>query len=643
MSKKLLCLFLCLVMFVFPILTSCGQEETEVESADAAEATRKPMTLSLWLPTDKSTSKTAVNQVESALNVLLAGKYETNIELNLVSEDEYEEKIDAQIKKVQKTREDAEKAARKAHLQLIKDVKDCLLPSERKSTVTDTGKKESNEAYTIIDEHGQKVTVYPEVADDQLDIFLVKGYDKYLDYIENELIVSIDEEMSSVGGSLYNYIYPTFFDLARVEGSLYCVPNNHALDDYEYLLVNKELADYYSYSGDELTDIIKCEDFIMDVYNRLNAADKSDEEKAILENVTPLLGTCEAPNMIYFGAPNESKEDHTAWSYDKFSIIATSIGPGVTFNSVDTKFMLASDAGVGDVTYGKLYALMRRFQSVDGIVGDGIIDEGEKFAVGVIEGGADLQAEYGEDYYMNIHAVPLADTDDVFGSEDEDGAVFCVSSFTKDAARAVEVITFLNTNEEFRTILQYGIKEVHWTTKKDANGEEVLKVLSNDYTMDLVNTGNMYLTYPGADMPKSYWEYAKQQNRESSCNPFIGFTFDSWYDSKTPDSISQSNLIMLQKKSAEYLTMIEQAQYDINSTENDSVDRVIYNIRRGFNSAIKDQVTIADRKQNITVGCLYDFAFSPMDKLKEEYLEGDKPKINDTIVGAYDMYAMTKN
>jgi len=53
--------------------------------------------------------------------------------------------------------------------------------------------------------------------------------------------------------------------------------------------------------------------------------------------------------------------------------------------------------------------------------------------------------------------------------------------------------------------------------------------------------------------------------------------------------------------------------------------------------------TIADRKQNITVGCLYDFAFSPMDKLKEEYLEGDKPKINDTIVGAYDMYTMTKN
>ena len=241
---------------------------------------------------------------------------------------------------------------------------------------------------------------------------------------------------------------------------------------------------------------------------------------------------------------------------------------------------------------------------------------------------------------MNIHAVPLADVDDVFGSEDEEGAVFCVSSFTKDAARAVEVITFLNTNEEFRTILQYGIKDVHWNTKKDADGNEVLKVLSNEYSMDLINTGNVYLTYPGADMSKTFWEYAKQQNRESSCNPFIGFTFDSWYDNKNPDSISQSNLVMFQKKSAEYLEMLESAAYDINNDDNEVIAKAI---RREFNSAIKDYVTIGGRKQNITYGCLYDFAFSPMDKLKEEYLEGDKPKINDTIIGAYDMFAMSKN
>ena len=114
MSKKLLCLFLCLLMFAVPILTACGSEEEEVEVADAAEETRKPMTLSLWLPTREGTSDESVKQVEAALNSLLAAKYDTNIELNLVAEDEYEEKLDAHIKNIEKTRETAQKAADKA-------------------------------------------------------------------------------------------------------------------------------------------------------------------------------------------------------------------------------------------------------------------------------------------------------------------------------------------------------------------------------------------------------------------------------------------------------------------------------------------------------------------------------------------------
>lgn len=630
MSKKLLCLFLCLLMFAAPILTACGSEEDAVESADAAEETRKPMTLSLWLPTREGTSKESIEQVEAALNSILASKYDTNIELNLVAEDEYEEKLEAQIKKVKKTRDDAEKAAQKAHRQLIEDVKNCLLPSERKSSVVDTSKKPENEAYTKIDEYGQTVTVYPEVADDQLDIFLVKGYDKYVNYIEEKLIVSIDDAMSTVGASMYNYIYPTFFDLAKYDGSLYCVPNNHALDDYEYLLVNKDLAEYYNYSGDELTDIIKCESFIKDVYARINADTKDAEETALLENVTPLLGTCEAPNMIYIGAPNADKSSHKAWSYDNWSVVATSIGPGVSYNSKDIKLSLVTEAGTADVNYGNVYGLMRRLQSVDGMVGDGKIDDGEKFAVGIVEGGADLQTQFADDYYMNIHAVPLADTDDVFGSEDEEGAVFCVSSYTKDAARAVEVITMINTNEEFRTILQYGLKDVHWNTKK-VGDEEVLNVLRDDYSMNLIDTGNVYLTYPGAGVPKSFWEYSKKQNLESSCNPFIGFTFDSWYDPKTPDEVSQKNLVNLQKKSAEFLKYIEEATYDIETKENDSVDGVIGKIKSDYFNGVKHP----------DVAALYEFAFTAFEKVDVvKYIESGK--LNDTIVTVFDMYAMSK-
>ncbi|MBR3423438.1 MAG: hypothetical protein IKG80_02990, partial [Clostridia bacterium] len=159
---------------------------------------------------------------------------------------------------------------------------------------------------------------------------------------------------------------------------------------------------------------------------------------------------------------------------------------------------------------------MKQLESL-GYVGDGTVREGEKFAVGVVKGDYTLIDKYKDEYYIKIHAVPYADEDDIFAS------MFAVSPYTKSVSRSMEIITYLNTNETFRTILQYGVQGVHWDI--DPNDPDVIVKRSDDYKMNIVDTGNIFMTYPDYGVPMSYWDAAKQQNLDSATSPYVGFEF----------------------------------------------------------------------------------------------------------------------
>ena len=146
MSKKLLSLILCLAMLVLPVLTACGNKDKNKEEdvADAAtDIVRNPMTLSLWLPTSEETTAESIKQVEAALNILLAAKYNTKIELNAISEDKYEDQIADKITKIDDEIKAAEAAAEAERLQRLEYAKDCVLPSERKPVKDDNKKPET--------------------------------------------------------------------------------------------------------------------------------------------------------------------------------------------------------------------------------------------------------------------------------------------------------------------------------------------------------------------------------------------------------------------------------------------------------------------------------------------------------------------
>ena len=486
MNKKLTTLLLAM-MLALGSFTGCSSKATEEDveaTADTEEAARISMTLSLWLPTSKNTTEEAIELAEAQINRLTQAKFDTAIELKAIPEADYQKTIDGELDRIAAAILAEEEEAERKRKEL-KELKAQGIEVETEPE-TEEGETEPVEEETIVNELGISVIKYPEVGANQLDIFLVQGYDNYLRYIENEQIQQLDGELSGTSKILKTYIYPTYLNLANVSGT-YAIPNNHPVGEYEYLLVNKELVEQYDYNPKDLTTLVKCTDFIKDIASQN------------LEGVTPLLGEVGYKNIVFWG------EDPS-----EFSLISSLLSNSSAYNvKALPKSTFTQNA------YVNTLGMMKELGEL-GYIGDGKVDEGEKFAVGVVAGDGSVAAQYEDEYYVNIHTKPMMTEDDVYGS------MFAVSSYSKSLSRSMEIITYLNTSSDIRTILQYGAQGVHWDYE-DEDTKETINILSDDYQMDIVNTGNVYMTYPGEGLPMSHWDYAKQQNLDSTSDPFMKF------------------------------------------------------------------------------------------------------------------------
>lgn len=523
MNKKLTSLLLAALLTAGSLVgCSSKAEEEDVATADTEQSVRVSMTLTLALPTKSGTTDEAAQKVEAAINRLTQAKFDTAIDLRLIPENEYQAYIDDTLSSINTKILEEESAAesRRKEIKALKaqgvDVSGMDTGDDEETTETVETEEE-----TIVNDLGISIKQYPEVGDTQFDIFLVQGYDNYNNYIENEYIQQLDSELSGNSKLLKTYIYPTFLELANVSGT-YAIPNNHPVGQYQYLLVNKELVDTYDYDPDELTTLLKCTDFIKDIGNQH------------LDGVVPLLGEVEPANMTYWGT------DQSQWS-----ILASQIT-----NTMSYKLKLVPKSVFSINVFVNTIGAMKELSEL-GYIGDGTIKDGEKFAVGVVAGDASIVEQYGDEYYTYIYSKPMMTEEDAYGN------MLAVSTYSKNLSRAMEIITYINTSTDIRTILQYGIEGENWEYENQ-DTQDTIRILNNDYQMDLVTTGNVYMTYPGEGMSMDYWDYGKQQNIDSISSPYI--KFKGYINDNNKDLIKQ--LDDLSKEYKAKLDALTYAEFD---------------------------------------------------------------------------------
>lgn len=489
MKKKLLCMFLCIIMMLSFVLTSCSLNSGDVETVEGEEdlteeADRTPVTLKFWLPASAAISEETVEAVEAALNAYLKSTFTTAVELAIYEEGKYEEEVYSVIDAIEAK---AEAEAEAKRIQREKE-REARRRGETLATTTVDTETVTTDVETVKNEWGINELKYPATSEDQFDIFLITDYDMYLDLADRDALSELDTSLSGSSKVLKSYINRVFLTAAKFNGTTYAIPNNHGLGEGKWLLLNKELVEKYSYDADTIaaacysTTIAGAEEFIRDI--------QKYEDTSV---ITPLLSWVEPAGMYY-------------WSVDgQWSALASLV------KSSDDYFTAGSITSVfKNSTYKANFKLMKGFEE------DGLIAEDpancDLFAVGVVDGTeGSVTAAYGEEYYVYPYQAPMISQEDLFAG------AFAVSSYTENLDRAMEIITALNTVTELRDILQYGAPGVHFEYNENS---EVVR-LNEDYTMNPLHTGNTFVMSLEEGSDPETWENQKSANLTAKFTPYV--------------------------------------------------------------------------------------------------------------------------
>ncbi len=464
MSKKLLCLLLCLVSVLTLSFTGCGEEDDSELNQEASA--RPAVSINMMLISDKEISAETEALVEEAFNELTQSKFTTKVDFIFLTEDEYFNVLD-------------QKLADAAEYKDNEALTDIVLPG---LTVEETGEVEETTAETVVNELGQRLLRYPDIEEHQIDIVFLAGKDLLVKYATEGKLKSLDTNLNATSKILRDYIYPSFLDQVVYEKNTYAIPNNHLIGEYTYLLVNKELAEKYYIDVTKISSFVDCEDLITEI------GTNETEIPAVLEYADPT-------NMHYWLGDND------------VAILASEVPVNATAGTM-TKMRSAFEISA----FTKHMLLMQRCEDNGWFAADPA--NTEKFGVAIMKGGYELSEKYSDDYEVIVLSYPTLSDETVYES------MFAVTSYTANFERAMEIITFINTDESAKNILQYGVEDIHY----EFDDEDNFVLLNDDYAMNNLYTGNSFLAYTTEDMLE--WDRAKAANRESVVSPYIGLSSD---------------------------------------------------------------------------------------------------------------------
>jgi len=503
MKKRLCCLLLCLVMVLGVVLTGCSKKSDEEAKDEITEtASQAAMTLSMWVVCEEEVSADNAAAVSAALNAITNSKFKTKLVVNFLTEDEYREKLDDAIVKF-------------AALQ------ESLQPDEEETEAEDGEETTAEKTEEVTDatetnDLGMTVIKYPELLANQVDIIYIAGEDMYLDFVGKGWLANLNTELDVSSKKLYEYVSGTLLSAARVGDNTYAIPNNHTIGEYKYMLLNKELMQEYNMHAwwdEELIDGL----YNKNLYSFLDAVSKNNKD------VIPIDSTYEECLKLLAHYWSIDSTDYST-QLDQFSVFGYHYDNMADLNRGSV--ILGFDSLFENEEFANGFLKLNEFRMKEyfGIEGDVRTKVAVKFATG--DSTILTKGEYIDDdgtaYYPVVVGYPTATSEDIYGH------MFGVCSYSVSVSRSMQVVTYLNTNPEFRNILQYGVEDMHYSLVEDEDGNVSVKRKSDPdfrYMMDIYATGNTFIAYPDPayNMSPDIWETGKIQNRASLVDPLLGF------------------------------------------------------------------------------------------------------------------------
>ncbi len=273
--------------------------------------------------------KKAQDAVQKAFSSITKSKFKTNVILKFCTEEEYYEKLEEAVEKTQSAiqlKEAYEKALKtyrnaqkKTEEGKNKDNKTLTIefhalpenaiyshlnpydPANNIATDDEDAEDAAPESDVLVDEDGDgvKEILYPEASADQVDIFyigsltdgsgkVISGYDKYMQYYNDEWLASLDEELDASSKKLKSYISSSLLEGVEIDTVTYAIPNNVAIGEYTYMFIDKDLFDKYYHKIDSVQDVTDLSLFFSDVVFENTGKDAESDDY-----IVPLAATFE--------------------------------------------------------------------------------------------------------------------------------------------------------------------------------------------------------------------------------------------------------------------------------------------------------------------------------------------------------------
>ncbi len=487
MKTRLICLFLCVVMMLSVVLTSCAERDKEtIKDNITTTASESAMTLTMWVVVEEALTSEVASAVSAELNSISKAKFKTQLDVKFLTQDQYQAVLSETITKYESTPVSTETTAR---------------------TTKGTGEEAAVTDETRVNDYGFVEIVYPPAVENQVDIIYIAGKDMFDTYVGNGWLAPLDSELNGSSKKIKEYVANALLSASKQDGVTYAIPNNNVIGEYTYMLLDKELMEKYNQHGYYNRGLIDgfCNEY---VYNFI------DQVAMFEQGVTPIAGSYDdcLDMLAHFWTIDpetyDMLEGFSAFGYYYTDLAELSRGSVVMgYQSLFANKDFAED-----------FLALNRFR-MNGYYAEAG-DDTTKAAIKFVKGDKNSVQKYTDDYYAVAVKYPTASVEDIYTN------MFGVYTRSKSIPRSMEIVTYLNTNQEFRNVLLYGVEDVHYTVVEDDNDQIVIeRDKYNRYIMDIDKTGNAFLAYLQPDMSKDIWTTGKEQNRDALVEPLLGFDF----------------------------------------------------------------------------------------------------------------------
>ena len=246
---KNLCFLIGIVMLSSLILTSCSGSGASYEDV----VRRTPLTLSLYVISENATPE-AVAEVEKALNQITEIKLTTRLKLVALPASEYIATINDLFEKYDESV--ALKAEQDSIRSSIERASREQARLDRAAGITQAPTRRPTDPPKTTEFYEEKI-VYPDLEENQLDIFLISSSDIFEEFARERRFAAVDEELSTKAKVLYEYIHPSIMQAGQFNGNTFAIPTNKMIGEFTYLAINKRLLEEYNVYAENYNEQIE--------------------------------------------------------------------------------------------------------------------------------------------------------------------------------------------------------------------------------------------------------------------------------------------------------------------------------------------------------------------------------------------------